>query len=68
MTKHKVIVTDECIGCRACVLECENIFGFDEDKNVAIVKKEIIGDDELEKTKEAEDVCPVDCIKIEETN
>jgi len=68
MAKYKVVVTDECIGCRACVTECEETFGFDEEKNVATVKKEFINDKELEKNKEAEEICPVECIKIEKIN
>jgi ferredoxin len=66
MAKHKITITDECIGCRACVATYEENFDMNEETNKAIVKKAEVEDSELSKNKEAQDVCPVEAIKIEE--
>jgi len=65
MAKHKVVVTDECIACNACVATCEENFDMNEDNTKAIVKKDIIDDSELEKNEEAKEICPTEAIKIE---
>ena len=66
MTKYKITITDDCIGCGACVATHEENFVMDDESNKAKVKKDIVDEKELSKNKEAEDVCPVDSIKIEE--
>lgn len=64
MAKKVVIDEDECEGCESCVEICPDVFGFDEDREVAYVKKPEGGpEDEIE---EAMDNCPVDCIRWEE--
>lgn len=64
MGKKVVIDQDECEGCESCVEICPEVFGFDEDNEVAYVKKSEGGpEDEIE---EAMDNCPVDCILWEE--
>ena len=52
---------EACIGCGACASVCDN-WVMDNDK--AKPKKTTISEDELKRNKEAEDVCPVDAIKI----
>ncbi|MBU2639597.1 MAG: ferredoxin [Nanoarchaeota archaeon] len=68
MAKYKITITDDCIGCRACIATYEENFDFDEDSNKAKVKKKIIDEKELSKNNEAKDVCPVDAIKIEKVD
>ncbi len=53
----------ECIGCGACVSVCDN-WVMDDNENKAKPKKTSIDKEELAKNKEAEEVCPVDAIKI----
>lgn len=55
----------ECIGCGACTAVCPSNWELGGD-NKAVPKKTKISDDELKCNKEAEQVCPVNCIKIEE--
>ena len=64
MTKYGITISDECIGCRACVATFEENFGFDEKVNRAKVKKKIVDDKEIERNKEAAEICPVNAIKI----
>jgi len=52
-----------CIGCNACVSVCNNWVA-DDDK--VKPKKTIISEKELKNNKEAENICPVNAIKIEE--
>ena len=68
MPKYKVYVTDECIGCNACVSACEENFYMNDDNTKAKVKKETIDDKELAKNEEAKEICPVEAIKIEKKN
>ena len=64
MARKVVIDQDECEGCESCVEICPEVFGFDEEREVAYVIKEEGGpEDEIE---EAMDNCPVDCIHWEE--
>ena len=60
-----------CIGCNACEASCPDNFEVKEENDgefkgelKATPKKEIV--EELGENKEAEEVCPVDCIKVEE--
>tara|TARA_Y100000034_G_C6852907_1_gene387148 strand:- start:298 stop:498 length:201 start_codon:yes stop_codon:yes gene_type:complete len=65
MAKHKVKYDREtCIGCMSCVLVCPN--NWEEDGEKVKLSKEDIDDDGLAENKEAENICPVDAIKIEE--
>ena len=55
----------DCIGCGACVAVAPGLFELDEDNNA---ESKIIGelnDEELTKAKEAEEICPVQAIKVE---
>ncbi len=66
MTLRVTVEGEECIGCGACTAFSDN-FVID-DKSIAKVKKELIGDDEKESNQEAVDACPKHCIKIEEVD
>ncbi len=64
MAKYKVeIDRGGCIGCGACEAACPSNFKMDSE-NKSSVKKKIIDEGELKCSKEAEDVCPVNVIKI----
>ena len=64
MAKYAITISNECIGCRACVSIYEENFIFDEKTNKAKVKEKIIDDKKLGNNKEAEEICPVNAIKI----
>ncbi|MBD3259287.1 ferredoxin [Candidatus Woesearchaeota archaeon] len=53
---------EACIGCGACVSMCEDNWEMDGMK--AKPKKTIVSEAELEDNKQAEEICPVKCIKI----
>ncbi|AEI13839.1 4Fe-4S ferredoxin iron-sulfur binding domain protein [Flexistipes sinusarabici DSM 4947] len=55
---------EECIGYRACVEICEEVFGFNEDEEKAYVIKPEGGPEE--EIQEAIDSCPTDCIYWED--
>jgi len=58
----KIIVDKEkCIGCGACAAQCDN---FEMKDGKAVAKEKEVK--ELGCNKDAEEVCPVDAIKIEE--
>lgn len=61
MAKYKIRVTDDCIGCEACVAVCDN-FKMNDDCKSEPVQDVIyeIGDNQ-----EAMEACPVEAIKIE---
>ncbi len=59
MKKYKV--SDECIGCRACVEVAGNNFDIN-DAGIAYLKMQPETDDEEEKCEEALEVCPVEAI------
>ena len=61
----KFIVTEECIGCRACVEVAENNFKIN-DNNHAFLKKQPENKNEEEKCKEAANICPVEAIIFDE--
>ncbi|MCF8029578.1 MAG: ferredoxin [Desulfohalobiaceae bacterium] len=58
-----VIDQDECTGCESCVEICPEVFGFDEDAEVAYVIQEEGGPEE--KIQEAIDSCPSEAISWE---
>jgi ferredoxin len=53
---------EKCIGCGSCVAVCDNWEMTDDGK--AKPKKTEVG--EVGCNKEAEEICPVECIKIKE--
>lgn len=61
MKKFKV--SDECIGCRACVEVAADNFEIN-DNNLAYLKKQPENDSEIAKCEEAIDVCPVNAISV----
>ncbi len=74
MTKFKVIHdTKECMGCGACASVCPEYFELKEDSGFkAHLKgakddngKEVLETDDIDSIKEASNVCPASCIKIE---
>ncbi|MFH0836236.1 MAG: ferredoxin [Candidatus Micrarchaeota archaeon] len=62
MGKKIVHDRDACIGCGACASVCDNWQMEDDGKSKP--KKTDLGDD-VGCNREAADVCPVSCIKIE---
>ena len=56
-------VTDECIGCSACVSNSPNLFEMDDAK--AVPKKTELTDADIEEANQNVSLCPVDAIKIE---
>jgi len=58
-------VSEECIGCRACVEVAENHFDIN-DENMAFLKAQPSSDKDLEQCDEALNICPVDAIFVEE--
>ncbi len=63
MKKYRVIFDEEaCIGCGACEAICNN---WTLEGDIAKPLKIEIGEDEIDENREAEDICPVDAIKIE---
>lgn len=55
-----------CVACGVCVDMAPEIFKIDEDKGVAVVIKEEVDGELLEKAKEAAENCPSGAIIIEE--
>jgi len=51
-----------CIGCGACVSLCDSNWEMDDMK--VKPKKTTISEAELAENKQAEEICPVKCIKI----
>jgi ferredoxin len=64
MAKYKVEVTDECIGCQACVSSAEELFEMNGDGSKAVPKKKVIDEGDLEKAEEAKEICPTEAIKV----
>jgi len=54
-------VDEECIACGACVSEAPNNFEMNDD-DMAYVKKQPEGDDELKACENAKEECPVEAI------
>ena len=65
MAKKQFTVSDECIGCRACVEVADVNFDINDD-NIAYLKKQPISPDEETKCEEAMEVCPVEAISVED--
>ena len=62
MKKFKIKFDKEaCIGCQACISVCDNWIA---DENKVKQKKITISEKELKSNKGAEDICPVNAIKI----
>ena len=59
----KIKITDECIGCGACVAVAPNLFELNTDTMKSIVKKQPEVEEE-ELAKQAKDVCPVEAIQL----
>jgi ferredoxin len=55
-----------CIGCAVCCNSCQEIFTFDDELGIAIVKSEKVPAELKEKCKEAAKNCPADAIEIKE--
>jgi ferredoxin len=53
---------EKCIGCGSCVAVCDN-WEMGDDGKAKPKKTEV---EEVGCNKEAEEICPVECIKIEE--
>ncbi len=58
-------VSDECIGCRACVDVAESNFDIN-DNNIAFLKKQPDSKEEESACNEAIEVCPVEAISVKE--
>ncbi len=54
---------EKCIGCGACEAQCPDNFELDENSKAKVKKAEV---GELKCNKDAQEVCPVDAIIIEE--
>lgn len=62
MDKFKINFDKEmCIGCQVCTSVCDNWI---MDDNKVKLKKTTISKKELKSNKEAENICPVNAIKI----
>ena len=65
MNKLRFLVSEECIGCRACVDVADANFDINDD-NIAFLKKQPTNTDEEIKCNDAMEVCPVNAISVEE--
>lgn len=68
MTKEYKIVfsKDDCIGCGACTNACPDNWEMNDDGDKAQPKSLKIDEQMFSCNKDAEDVCPVGAIKVEE--
>ncbi|MFP4118040.1 MAG: ferredoxin [Candidatus Woesearchaeota archaeon] len=55
-------ITEECIGCSACVSSAPELFEMKGD--VAVPKKTELTPEEEQKAKDTAEICPVDAIKV----
>ena len=58
----KFYVDGECIGCTQCVTIAPETFDFDEESDVAFVKKQPANEDEEGLARQAIEECPVEAI------
>lgn len=63
MNKTVYIDEEECIGCQACVEVCPEVFVFNESTGLAIVHNPDGANEEA--IREAQEVCPTNCILFE---
>lgn len=63
MSRNVLLDQEECTGCESCVELCPEVFGFDEENEVAYVIDAETGSEE--DIQEAIDSCPVECISWE---
>lgn len=64
MARYKVNLNrPDCIGCGACVAACPSNWEMQSDGKTQN-KKDVIEDSEYAENREAEEVCPVNVIKI----
>ena len=61
----KIKVTDDCIGCGACVAVSPDLFELNTDTMKSVVKKQPDASEE-ESAKQAKDACPVNAILLED--
>ncbi len=64
MSKLQYKVSEDCIGCRACVDVANSNFDMNGD-NIAYLKKQPEGKDEEQTCEEALNVCPVNAISVQ---
>ncbi len=64
MTFKIEVDKDKCIGCGACTAQCADMFEMNDDGKAQPKKSEV---DDAGCAKEAEDICPVDAIKVSES-
>jgi len=57
---------EECIGCGACTVQCPENWELVEKNGLFKAKPKQTNLSDIGKNKEAEEVCPVNCIKISE--
>jgi len=65
MKRLKFVVSDECIGCRACVDVADSNFDMNDD-NIAFLKKQPDNTNEENSCRDALETCPVNAISIED--
>ena len=63
--KKITVLTDQCIGCGACVGVDPEHFGFNEDGFSHVISEENL---ESKNLQEAIDACPIGIISVEETS
>ena len=65
------LIKKDCIGCGSCAAVCPDFFEMTDDGKSSIKKSKKVGDNEVLEVKkegcikEAADICPTQCIKVE---
>jgi ferredoxin len=62
----KARVTEECMGDRNCNMLCPEVFEYDEEQLLSIVKMEEIPEKYHDLVRQAAEECPAEAITIEE--